>query len=45
VPVDYTWVKYVSKPKGSRPGYVIYTHEKTLFVEPEKPEDKVQRIK
>lgn len=43
VPVDYTWVKYVSKPKGSKPGYVIYTHEKTLFVEPEKPEGKDRR--
>lgn len=35
VPVDYTWIKYVTKPKGSKPGYVHYTHEKTLFVSPE----------
>lgn len=34
VPVDYTWVKYVSRPRGSKPGFVIYTHEKTLFVSP-----------
>lgn len=34
VPVDYTWVKYVNKPKGGKPGFVIYTHEKTLFVSP-----------
>lgn len=34
VPVDYTWVKYVNKPKGAKPGFVIYTHEKTLFVSP-----------
>ncbi len=37
VPVDYTWVKYVTKPKGSVPGYVHYTHEKTLYVDPERP--------
>jgi len=34
VPVDYTWVKYVRKPKGGKPGFVIYTNEKTLFVSP-----------
>ena len=34
VPVDYTWVKYVNKPKGGKPGFVIYTQEKTLFVSP-----------
>jgi len=34
VPVDYTWVKYVNKPRGAKPGFVIYTHEKTLFVSP-----------
>gem|GEM_PF-66146 len=34
VPVDYTWVKHVNKPRGAKPGFVIYTHEKTLFVSP-----------
>lgn len=34
VPVDYTFVKYVKKPSGAKPGMVIYTHQKTLFVEP-----------
>ncbi|MDQ1328422.1 MAG: Rqc2 RqcH, partial [Candidatus Poribacteria bacterium] len=34
VPVDYTWVKYVRKVKGGKPGFVIYTNEKTLFVSP-----------
>ncbi len=34
VPVDYTLKKYVKKPSGAKPGYVIYTHQKTLFVEP-----------
>jgi len=37
VPVDYTWAKYVVKPKGSNPGFVTYTHEKTLYVKPDKP--------
>lgn len=34
VPVDYTLRKYVSKPKGSPPGKVIYTDYKTIFVTP-----------
>ena len=34
VPVDYTWVKYVNKPRGGKRGFVTYTHEKTLFVSP-----------
>ncbi|HIE26104.1 TPA: fibronectin/fibrinogen-binding protein [Candidatus Poribacteria bacterium] len=37
VPVDYTWAKFVVKPKGSKPGFVTYTREKTLYVEPRKP--------
>ena len=34
VPVDYTWFRYVIKPKGTASGFVTYTHEKTLHVEP-----------
>lgn len=34
VAVDYTFKKYVSKPKGSAPGKVIYTNYKTVFVTP-----------
>jgi len=34
VPVDYTWARYVVKRKGNVAGYVHYTHEKTLYVEP-----------
>lgn len=34
VPVDYTLAKYVKKPHGSNPGYVIYTNNKTVFVDP-----------
>ncbi len=35
VPVDYTEVKYVVKPNGAKPGMVIYTHNKTMYVTPE----------
>ena len=34
VPVDYTLIKYVKKPNSSVPGYVIYTNQKTLYVQP-----------
>ena len=34
VPVDYCEVKYVKKPNGSKPGMVIYSHNKTLSVQP-----------
>lgn len=35
VPVDYTLVKYVKKPSGAKPGMVIFTNNKTLFVKPD----------
>ena len=39
VPVDYTLKKYVRKPSGARPGFVIYTHQHTLYVQPaERPQ-------
>lgn len=34
VPVDYCFIKYVKKPSGSKPGMVIYTNNKTLYVTP-----------
>ena len=34
VPVDYTLRRYVKKPSGAKPGFVIYTHQQTLFVTP-----------
>lgn len=40
VPVDYTWARYVVKRKGNVAGYVHYTHEKTLYVEPAVPSTK-----
>ncbi|MEG0254575.1 NFACT RNA binding domain-containing protein [Vagococcus sp.] len=36
VPIDYCLVKYVKKPNGAKPGYVIYDNQKTLFVTPSK---------
>ncbi|WOC33612.1 MULTISPECIES: Rqc2 family fibronectin-binding protein [Caproicibacterium] len=35
VPVDYTLVRYVSKPQGAKPGMVIYVRQKTLYVTPD----------
>lgn len=37
VPVDYTKVRYVKKPAGAKPGMVIFTHNRTLYVNPELP--------
>jgi len=35
VPVDYTQIKNVKKPAKAKPGMVIYTTNKTVFVNPE----------
>lgn len=35
VPVDYTEIRQVKKPNGSKPGFVIYFEQKTLFVTPD----------
>lgn len=35
VPVVYTRRKFVKKPRGGKPGMVIYEQEKTLYVHPE----------
>lgn len=35
VPVDYTAVKFVKKPAGAKPGMVIFTNNRTLFVSPD----------
>lgn len=34
VPIDFTKVQYVKKPNGSKPGFVTYTNQKTLYVTP-----------
>ncbi len=38
VPVDYTKIRYVKKPGGAKPGMVIFTHNRTLYVNPKVPE-------
>lgn len=43
VPVDYCLVKYVKKPNGSKPGMVIFTHNKTAYINPN--DDIVERLK
>lgn len=43
VPVDYTVIKQVKKPNGSKPGFVIYFEQTTLFVTPD--EEKIRNMK
>ncbi len=38
VPVDYTEIRYVKKPSGSKPGFVIFTNQKTLYITPDEQE-------
>ena len=35
VPVDYTAARYVKKPSGAKPGMVIYTDNRTAYVNPD----------
>ncbi|MCP3761937.1 NFACT family protein [Domibacillus sp. A3M-37] len=35
VPVDYTKVRYVKKPSGAKPGFVIYDNQHTVYVTPD----------
>ena len=34
VPVDYTQVRFLRKPRRSPPGFITYTEHKTVFAEP-----------
>jgi predicted ribosome quality control (RQC) complex YloA/Tae2 family protein len=43
VPVDYTKVRYVKKPSGAKPGFVIYENQQTVYVTPD--EEMVLRLK
>ena len=43
VPVDYTAVKNVKKPSGSKPGMVIYNTYNTVYVTPDK--EKIEKLK
>ncbi|MFD1775152.1 Rqc2 family fibronectin-binding protein [Paenibacillus rhizophilus] len=42
VPVDSTLIRHVRKPSGSKPGFVIYDHQRTLFVTPD--EEMIKRL-
>ncbi len=42
IPVDYTEIKNLRKPKGAKPGFVTYAHQKTILIKPEK--EKVERL-
>lgn len=44
VAVDYTRVKNIKKPNGSKPGFVIYKTNYTAFVHPASDED-IERLK
>ena len=43
MPVDYTPVKFVKKPAGAKPGFVIYNTYSTLYVTP--TEDLVKKLR
>ena len=32
VPVDYVQCKFVKKPSGAKPGFVIFTNQRTIYV-------------
>lgn len=34
VPVDFTKIRHVKKPSGSKPGFVIYEQQQTVYVTP-----------
>lgn len=38
IPVDYVPVRYVKKPAGAKPGMVIFTNNRTVWVNPGLPE-------
>ena len=43
VPIDATLRRYIKKPGGTPAGFVIYTHQRTLYITPD--ESAVRRIK
>ena len=42
LPVDYTEVRNVRRPKGAKPGVVTYFHQKTMVVKPDR--DKIEKL-
>ncbi len=45
VPVDFTKRRHVKKPAGAKPGFVIYDHQKTLYVTPPDEQTVQQKLK
>ena len=45
VPVDYMPVRFVKKPAGAKPGMVIFTGNRTVWVNPALPEDSSKKSK
>jgi predicted ribosome quality control (RQC) complex YloA/Tae2 family protein len=45
VPVDYCLARYVKKPTGAKPGKVIFTNYKTVFVKPDTEVEERLRVK
>ena len=43
IAVDYTQVKYVKKPAGSKPGFVVYNVNWTAYVSPK--EEKIEKMR
>ncbi|ENO7441705.1 NFACT family protein [Staphylococcus pseudintermedius] len=43
IPVDYTIIRNVHKPSGSKPGFVAYDNQKTLYATPDY--DMIRRLK
>ncbi|MDR6997964.1 NFACT RNA binding domain-containing protein [Neobacillus niacini] len=43
VPVDFTKVRFVKKPSGAKPGFVIYDNQQTVYVTPD--EELVLKLK
>ncbi|VTS57094.1 fibronectin/fibrinogen binding protein [Staphylococcus pseudintermedius] len=43
IPVDYTIIRNVRKPSGSKPGFVTYDNQKTLYATPDY--DMIRRLK
>lgn len=39
VPVDYVPIRYVKKPAGAKPGMVIFTNNRTVWVNPDLPKE------
>ncbi|OPX28731.1 MAG: hypothetical protein B1H06_02700 [Candidatus Cloacimonas sp. 4484_143] len=44
VPVDYTEIRYVRKPRGAAVGYVTYKNQKTLYVDPLSIRDAAKKL-